>query len=312
MPEDAKAVNDLNLLKSAFMKQVDEIRIEREKMFWSGYGKLIKDDGGVLAVVFDETDRAEHILFGNEVKFSGDKIRSVGPDIEKIYAGKDRMLGKILDVLPKDASLMVVSDHGFKPFNRAVNLNKWLYDNGYLVLNPGVSPDNVRPLFKDVDWSKTRAYSFGYVSININLEGREAIGIVPASQKDALENEIIAKLDDFTDPKNNKNVVKKVYKSSDIYSGPESVNGSDLIVGFNVPYRIDWESPIGGFSKDSIIDNDRPWQADHIFDSTLVPGIFFSNFKIGKNPGALDIAPTVLDLLGISKPAGYDGQSLVK
>jgi predicted AlkP superfamily phosphohydrolase/phosphomutase len=89
-------------------------------------------------------------------------------------------------------------------------------------------------------------------------------------------------------------------------------NSADLIVGFNVPYRIDWESPIGGFSKDAVADNDRPWQADHIFDADFVPGVFFANFRVTRSPGVLDIAPTVLDFFGIDKPADYDGQSLLK
>ena len=312
MPEDAKAVNDLNLSQEAFLKQVDEIRVEREKMFWTEYKKLLENNKGVLALVFDETDRAEHILFGKEVEYENGKIKSIGPDLEKIYTDKDKLIGQILKTLPGDASLMVVSDHGFKPFKRAVNLNNWLLDNGYLVLKEGVSVNNAQPLFKDVDWSKTRAYSYGYVSVNINLQGREGKGIVSPDQKNKLEDEIIAKLKNFKDPENGQNIVADVYKKEQIYSGSNMDNSGDLIVGFNVPYRIDWESPVGGFSESAVFENNRPWQADHIFNSDLVPGIFFSNFKISKKPDVLDIAPTVLDLMGVSKPADYEGQTLLK
>jgi predicted AlkP superfamily phosphohydrolase/phosphomutase len=313
MPEDAKAVNDFNLSKDALEKQIDEIRIEREKMFWTEYKKMIANSGGVLAFVFDETDRAEHIFYDQEIAIESGKVRSVGDFLAKVYTDKDKFLGEIMEKLPKDAALMVVSDHGFEKFKRAVNLNSWLLENGYLTLKPGITADNAGTLYKNVDWEKTKAYSFGYVSININIKGREKYGAVEAGEKDALVDEIIGKLKQFKDPQNGEIIPDKVFKKDELYSGPYIDGAGDIVVGFKPPYRIDWENPVGGFSTEAVSDNTRPWQADHIFSPSFVPGIFFSNFKINsQTPRVLDIAPTIFDLLQREAPSDYDGKSLIK
>lgn len=313
MPEDAKAVNDLNLSKNALIEQINQVRVEREKMFWVEYKKLISSEKGVLAFVFDETDRAEHIFYDQEVVVKDGEVKSIGPVLEKIYIDKDIFLGKILETLPDDAAIMVVSDHGFAQFKRAVNLNNWLLENGYLTLKPGVEVGSARPLYKDIDWNKTKAYSFGYSSVNINVKAREKYGAVEANEKDNLEDEIIGKLNQFKDPQNGEIIPDIVSRKEELYPGPHIGEAGDIVVAFKPPYRIDWENPVGGFSKETVIDNLRPWQADHIFSPQFVPGIFFSNFKINSStPCVLDIAPTVFDLMHLETPSEYDGKSLVE
>ena len=39
-----------------------------------------------------------------------------------------------------DATLMVISDHGFTSFDRAVNLNTWLYKEGFLADRQSCEP----------------------------------------------------------------------------------------------------------------------------------------------------------------------------
>ena len=56
--------------------------------------------------------------------------------IHDFYVKYDGLLGEVLAAMPKDALLLLCSDHGFLPFYRAVNLNRWLADNGYLVTAP--------------------------------------------------------------------------------------------------------------------------------------------------------------------------------
>ena len=84
---------------------------------------------------------------------------------------------------------MVISDHGFTSFQRGVNLNAWLRDEGYLVLkdDSGLSGD----WFQNVDWDKTRAFTLGLTGIFINRKGRERDGIVEkGAELDALSREI--------------------------------------------------------------------------------------------------------------------------
>ena len=87
--------------------------------------------------------------------------------------------------------LFVLSDHGFTSFERGADMNSWLLQNGYLALNQGATGG--RQYLKDVDWSRTRAYTFGLAGIYINLKGREALGVVsPGAEAAALKREIAA------------------------------------------------------------------------------------------------------------------------
>jgi predicted AlkP superfamily phosphohydrolase/phosphomutase len=312
MAEDAKAVNDLNLSEEGLKMQIEQIREEREKMFWYGFDQLKKNCALVLAVVFDETDRASHMFFSKDVKWKNGQVQSVGSYMEKIYHDKDIFIAKLLRAMQKDTALMIVSDHGFKSFTKKVNLNNWLLEKGYLKLKKGFTKMNAGFLYQNVDWSKTKAYSVGYFSININLKGREGNGIVLKKDQEALSDEIIKKLSQLIDQENKSRVVDCVFKKEELYSGRHLQDAGDIIVGFNHPCRIDWDCPAGGFGFSSVEKNEKKWQADHLMSPVCVPGIFFSNFVIkSETPSVLDIAPTILDLLGSNKPKGYEGSSLI-
>jgi predicted AlkP superfamily phosphohydrolase/phosphomutase len=51
------------------------------------------------------------------------------------------VIGRLRAKLPADTTLVVMSDHGFKSYRRKFSLNTWLYDNGYLVLKPGLAKE---------------------------------------------------------------------------------------------------------------------------------------------------------------------------
>jgi predicted AlkP superfamily phosphohydrolase/phosphomutase len=168
-------------------------------------------------------------------------------------------------------------------------------------------PEDDGGLFAYVDWSKTKAYALGFNSIYINLKGREEHGIVDDS--DAVEKELIEKLSQLTDQ--GRKVIFKLYRSEDIYTGNQVPDGPDIMIGYYPGYRTSWQTAIGGLTKDVIFDNDKHWKADHLIDPSFVPGIFFANFKINKEPSQKDVAPTILALLGAEIPAEMDGEKLV-
>jgi len=133
--------------------------------------------------------------------------------IKDYYIEKDQFLGRVLErVNQEKISLFVFSDHGFTSFDRAMSMNRWLVENGFMVLT---KEEGEAPLFRNVDWSKTNAYSLGFNSIYVNLKGRESQGIV--DDKDKVAKEIIARLEEFKD--GDKKVINKVYRTEDIHSG---------------------------------------------------------------------------------------------
>jgi len=219
-------------------------------------------------------------------------------------------LGEVLPKLDGNTTLLVLSDHGFAPYRRSFNLNTWLLQNGYAVLQAGSAPDTNDP-FAEVDWSKTRAYGLGLNGLYINMKGRERDGIVPAAAADALLREIKQKLLDARDPKDSSQVITRVDLASEVYQGHYARTGPDALVGYNRGYRAGWKTILGAFPPDLLEDNTNPWSGDHCMDSTKVPGVLLSNRKIeAQTPSLTDIAPTILSEFGIEKTSEMKGQSV--
>ncbi len=310
-PEETGGYIDKRIDEEAFKKQIYQIEKEREDMFWERFNKFNEKEEGLLAFVFDASDRVQHCFWEEKVLEGNDEELSINPFVEEYFIEKDKFLEKVLNEIDNETALIIISDHGFTSFERAVNINTWLYENGFLSLKKEIINENDGALFSYVDWENTKAYSVGFNSIYINLKGRERNGIV--ENKEQVVDEIIKKIESFIDEETEKNVVYNAYKSEDIHSGDYMKNSPDIIIGFNPGYRMDWKSPIGAFSKKIIVENKKVWDGDHLVDPTFVPGVLFSNIKIKKNSShQVDIAPTVLDMLGVKIPKNIDGKSLLE
>jgi predicted AlkP superfamily phosphohydrolase/phosphomutase len=310
-PEETGGYIDERIDEEAFKKQIYQIEKEREAMFWERFNKFNEKEQGLLAFVFDASDRVQHCFWEEKVLEGNDDELSINPFVEEYFIEKDKFLEKVLKEIDNETAILIVSDHGFTSFERAVNMNTWLYENGFLSLKKEITDENGGALFSYVDWENTKAYSVGFNSIYLNLKGREKNGIV--ENKEQVVDEIIEKLKSFVDEKTGKNVVYKSYKSEEIHSGDYLKNSPDIIIGFNSGYRMDWKSPIGAFSKEIIVENKKVWDGDHLVDPFFVPGILFSNIKIKSNSShQIDIAPTVLDMLGVKIPKNIDGKSLLE
>jgi len=106
-------------------------------------------------------------------------------------------------------------------------------------------------------------------------------------------------------------VITRVDIASEVYRGPYTQSGPDLLVGYNRGYRAGWKTILGGFPPEILEDNTNPWSGDHCMDYTLVPGVLLSNRKIVDRSTALtDIAPTILAEFGIPQPKDMMGQSV--
>ena len=167
-------------------------------------------------------------------------------------------------------------------------------------------------LFQFVDWKNTKAYSLGFGSIYLNLKGREKHGIVKAgNEAQEVSDKIIAGLINLKDPANNQSAIKKVYKRDEIYSGGQTSDAPDLVIGFEDGYRASWQTAIGGAPAVLMEDNLKKWSGDHIVDPSIVPGILLTNFKTNKaQPSLMDLAPTVLSCFGMHS-SDMKGESLL-
>jgi predicted AlkP superfamily phosphohydrolase/phosphomutase len=306
--EDTWALEENAITDKAFLEQTYKMGQEREDQFFRA---LETTEKGLVVTVFDETDRIQHMFWRYRPDgYPG--LRDSAPDlsrdaIDNLYKHADDLVGKTMSKLKDDDLLLVMSDHGFKGFNHCVHFNNWLHENGYLVLKEGKTEGG--EWFKDVDWSRTKAYGFGLNGIYLNLKGRESQGIVePGDEEDAVKQEIIEKLTGLKHPETGEVAINQAFDTRKIYVGPYKDNGPDILVGTNAGYRVAWSSVTGTVGGDIIYANTKAWSGDHCVDPRLVPGIIYSNWKINaENPRILDIAPTILSLFGITPPNHMDG-----
>ncbi len=312
LAEDTWALNERVIDEEAFLEQTLELHSEREKMFFNA---LEKSREGVVACVFDGTDRLQHMFF----RYLDEKHpANQGKDVEKykntileMYKKADDMVGRILDKLGPNEHFMVISDHGFESFRRGVNINTWFLQNGLLHLKDDASESG--EWFESVDWNRTKAYAFGLGGIYINRAGREAKGIVSSREIDNVKRTIIEGLSGIIDEETGDIAINQVFDNAKLHpNGPYRDNGPDLIVGYNSGYRASWGGAVGRVSAQVFSDNTKSWSGDHCIDPRLVPGVLFSNRRISsEDPGIGDLAPTILTQFGVAVPKHMTGKILV-
>jgi predicted AlkP superfamily phosphohydrolase/phosphomutase len=222
--------------------------------------------------------------------------------IDDLYVGLDAIVGRTLDTLGDRDLLVVMSDHGFASWRRSFHLNSWLRANGYLRAVLGQALDASTP-FAGVDWSRTRAYAVGLNGLYVNVKGREANGIVPPEQREALAAEIASRLLEMRDPATGEPPVSRVFRREEVYhvDGHEDI-APDLIVGYAKGTRSSDESALGGIASEVLVDNRDPWSGDHCMDPDTVPGILLSSRPLHKAPANLQsLAGAILSELGIEE-----------
>jgi len=310
--DDTWALNEGIISEDSFIKLAYDNHQESENMLFNAMGKTKK---GVVACWFQTTDSIQHMFFRYlDKKHPSLACRATDKSdqvIEDLYVKMDDLVGRVIAKLKKNSVLVVMSDHGFKTFCRGVNLNSWLHMNGYLALKDGKKESE--EWFKDVDWTQSKAYGLGLGGIYINQKGREFQGIVePGDETSKLKKELSQKLNGLRDEEWNSVSINSVYDKDDIPPGPYKENCPDFIVGYNEGYRVSWDSVTGKVNQTVFEDNTKAWSGDHCIDPRLVPGIFLSNIKTKeKSPSITDLAPTALELFGVSIPAYMDGKPLV-
>jgi len=303
LAEDTGALNAGVLDRDGFLEQAQLFHEERERMLFQ---MVRRHRRGVCVCVFDITDRVQHMFMAQRGR-EGDAHAGA---IDALYEQMDRMLGRLLaEVEGPRSAVMVVSDHGFAPFERGVNLNTWLLEQGYLALEPGRELPG--EYLEGVDWSRTRAFAVGLAGLYLNQRGREARGVVAPEEAPALRREIRDGLLALRDPGGEAAPVREVFDTHELYDGPFRDHAPDLLVGYQRGYRASWETAKGSGARPVVAPNTREWTGDHCMDPRLVPGVLVSSHALRLEGARLvDMAPTILDLFGIRPPANMTGRSL--
>jgi len=165
---------------------------------------------------------------------------------------------------------------------------------------------------RHIDWSRTRAYAQGnFGQIFLNLEGRQPNGCVAAEDARPLLEDLKAALETIRHPETGEPLVKHVYERDELYQGPHAALAPDLTVVLT-----DWRYRTIGlhdFTTNRVISPAFGPTGDHRLEGILIAS--GSAFRPGAEPRdavLLDIAPTVLHLLGIPVPDDMDGRVLTE
>ncbi len=304
--EDHKALSNGVVNDDEYIRQATMVLDERLKLL--DYA-LANYDDGLLFFYFSSTDMQSHMLWWDSddkhpVRSAAD-AKSCFNHIKKLYMKMDGVVGRILKRYGSEATVMIMSDHGFANFKRQFNLNTWLRDNGYL------GPADATSVLADVDWGQTRAYGLGINGLYINLQGRERDGIVsPGEEKEKLIEELKTKLEAVKDA-DGKRVIRHVHRADKTYKGPATRLAPDLIVGYSRGYRASWSTCLGDMREKVLSNNDSAWSADHCADASEVPGVIFCNKPIKmKAPALTDLAPSILTEFGLQAPSSMEGKNI--
>lgn len=165
---------------------------------------------------------------------------------------------------------------------------------------------NTGKAYLDVDWAATRAYATLDGGIRINLRGREPHGIVDPEHARSIASEIREKLLAERFP-NGEPVFDTVAFADDVFSGPVSDRGPDLVI----PVRTNaYKGSVKGHRH--LTDRHRN-SGEHARHGVFVawgPGIV-AGVDLGE-PRLIDVAPTVLFSLGEAPTVEMDGRIILE
>ena len=315
MAEDHNGLNNGRLDESAYLQHCELVIGERERMMRFELDRFTE---GLFFMLFDTPDRVQHMMWrfrdSQHPGFERDLAPELATRIEEHYQRCDALLASVLDKEDENTLLIVLSDHGFGSFRRAFDTNTWLWQSGLLALKDGRKPDaDLGEGFPAVDWSKTHAYAVGLGGIYLNLKGREGAGILEeGTEADRVRRAIQTGLAGLPDVQTQRPAIRSVSRREELYSGPFMDQAPDLLVNFHSGFRVSWHSAVGGFAHDLLEDNTRRWSGDHIVDPDAVPGILFMNRPAQHNHARItDLAPTILNYLGVPVPESMEGRSLL-
>jgi predicted AlkP superfamily phosphohydrolase/phosphomutase len=223
----------------------------------------------------------------------------------------DGLLANLLRHADDETAVLVVSDHGAKRMDGGIRINEWLRQEGLLGLQ---RPPEGRSSTREcgIDWSRTKVWAEGgyYSRVFLNVEGREPEGTIPAADYERFRDELIERISAIPDDRG-RPIPTKVFRPEDVYPEIKGV-APDLIVHFGDLY---WRAvgTVGGDEGLYTFDNDTgPDDANHAQHGMFIlraPGV-----EPGLREGAhlLDVAPTVLELLGQPVPPAMRGASLLE
>jgi predicted AlkP superfamily phosphohydrolase/phosphomutase len=332
---EPERIPDKQARAAEFRRSIDAH--ERALHFLMGRGEW-----DFLMVVFSVLDRAQHDYWADmdplHPRHDPKTPVEFREFIYETYERLDAAVGRLIEKLPADSRVFVVSDHGFCSELFEVRVNEALADAGLLAFKSGrqrrarvrslgekISRRLAAPrsngnvldkkvayggaFLDEIDWSRTQAFFAQDKGVWVNRAGRESEGVVLESAVDGVVDEARSVLLSLLSPEDGELVFDRVMRREEAFSGLHSQRLPDLVMVTR---------------RDEYVYNERPSYGEQIVpaDSTTGThsrdGIFIAWGK-GINAGAVlnhpnlrDIGPTALASLECPLTTDMDGRALTE
>lgn len=297
--------------------------------------------------VFMESDRVQHFFWGYRDP-AHPRHAELGQAIEQVYERLDAALGRIVAAAGPDAAVGIVSDHGAGPLTRAVFLNRWLMDQGLLVLSGDLArtlagrrpPSGLRRfvaaaakavlpasvvearrkarsaeharinnLFSSiVDWQRSACVSEGIAG---GIFFNEAV--VSPADRPALIARLKQGLTAIVDPETGARPFTSVHAREELYQGEGTPNAPDVVTLCGPGYQVLVPHEIALYAQDAPtgLFTGHKWSGRHEQYGVFAlagPGIAAG---VELTDAAMpDVTPTLLHALGEAPTDSMDGRVL--
>jgi len=265
---------------------------------------LAGPDWRLAWIVFKELDVLSHFSYENDFPAC----------VTPLYQRLDALLGHLVERVGPETNVVLLSDHGFRSYERGWNLHAWLIEKGLAVRRRDASSEplpegpfasvyasEAAQRLDELDLGRSQAFAYAcegnFGSLRLNLRGREPEGIVAPEDAPAVLARIEGLL--FEHP-----WVRSVWRGTDVLPGTERGALPDVLFALEEGTQAFAErgSELQGAYDPSVPDHDRT-------------GIFVAagpDVAPGRTPERrlelLDVTPLALHLLGQPVPAEMRGR----
>ena len=299
-------------------------------------------------VVFSITDNMAHVFWTyvdpahpNYYKAEAESYRAA---FFNAYEKCDRILGDMMALAGPGTTTLVVSDHGFGSVRPRQYTFKRLLEGGFVkpqrqgsavllgdrVMNLALATYNRFPFLREIvknlrpgqreavkhtlrragalpsaaaiDFGRSQLVpaNFG-LRVWVNEEGKFAQGLVAPSEKDDLLEKVSDFLCQDVDQATGEPIIAATYRGNELFYGPHAEKGPDLIIEYSNFYQPEADNP----------PRNPHVEGGHTLDGIFVAhGEHVSAGRTVKGASLIDLAPTILHLLGQEIPSDFDGSVL--
>lgn len=290
------------------------------------YAKKI--DWDVLAPIFTTSDRLMHVFYTDN------------DYMKKHFGLLDGFLGKFLEIAQKEnANVLIASDHGFGPIEKALYINTWLASEGFQIVKrtamrsfmtsrgltvyklmdiigklrlSGValklyrlSPKMIKEAIPLGSYEEGQTDYDNSKAFSTAYHGIYINSNLERDEFERVRDSIMAKLYELTD--NGTRIVEKLYKREEVLWGAQSERAPDIFIVTKIGYGVSTHLNSKIFDK---LQN----HGVVISGSHRLEGIFAAagpdikkGLVLGRDLNGWDVASTILHMHSIPIPTQMDG-----